>query len=77
MKFSIQIVLIAVVMGALILALLAFGFSDWAGMSYEKYEILQAKPWRPYARLGFSFIMISMTCVIGGMLIRSAFGNRQ
>jgi hypothetical protein len=76
MKLTIQIILMAGVMVGIIILLLAVGFSDWIGTSKEKYETLQAKPWRPFARLAFAFIMISLTCILGGALIRVSFRDR-
>ena len=53
--------------------LLSFGFSDLIG---QNQEIWQTKPWRPYARLALAFILLSMTYVLGGALIRSYFQNK-
>lgn len=76
MKFTLKILVIVAIMGSLIVGLLMFGFSDFNNMSPEHYEMLQAKPWRPYARVALAFILISMICILGGAFIRSIFrGN--
>jgi len=78
MTFTLKILVIAAIMGALIIVLLMFGFSDFYNMSPEHYEIIQAKPWRPYARVAMAFILISMICILGGAFVRSLFtGNNQ
>lgn len=77
MKLSIQILLIVAVMLGMTLLLLSFGFSDWIGTSRDHWEIWQTKPWRPFARLALSFILLSMTYVLGGALIRSYFRNKS
>ena len=76
MKLSVQIIIIAGVLLAITLFLLSFGFSDWIGTSAEKQMIWQTKPWRPFARLALSFILLSTTYVLGGALIRSIYRNR-
>jgi hypothetical protein len=73
MKLSFQIILIAAVMLGITMLLLSFGFSDLIG---ENHEIWQTKPWRPFARLAMAFILLSMTYVLGGALIKSIFRNR-
>jgi O-antigen/teichoic acid export membrane protein len=78
MSYLFKILVLAAIMGALIIMLLMFGFSDFYNMSPEHYEIIQAKPWRPYARVAMAFILISMICILGGAFIRSIFrGNNE
>ena len=76
MKLSLQVLLIVAVMATVILFLLMFGFSDFNSMSSDNSQIWQTKPWRPYARLAMSFILISLTCILGGAFIRSIFRSR-
>ncbi len=76
MKLTVQIVLATAALLAITFFLLAFGFSDWIGTSPAKYEIWQTKPWRPFARLGMAFILLSATYVLGGALIQSIYRNR-
>ena len=76
MKLTIQIILIAGALLAITCFLLSFGFSDWIGTFPAKDEIWQTKPWRPFARLGLAFILLSATYGLGGALIRSIYRNR-
>ena len=61
---------------AVTLLLLSFGFSDWIGTAAEKQMIWQSKPWRPYARLALAFILLSMTYVLGGALLKSVYRTK-
>jgi hypothetical protein len=69
-KFALQVAVAAAVMLAIVAGLLAFGFSDFASRPLND-EIWQTRPRRPFARLAFSLVMISVTALLGGMLIRA------
>ena len=73
MRLFIQCFVAAVLMVIVIVGLICFGFSDFVGFKNdEQFTILEARPWRPYARLAFSFIMISLTVFFGGAFFRSS-----
>ncbi len=65
--------MIGAVMLGIIVLLAGYGFSDLMGTSKSQIDVLQTKPWRPFARLAFSFVMISITCLLGGALIKSLY----
>jgi len=71
-KFILQAVVIAVIMLGIIVGLLMFGISD-----YRHPEIFETKPWRPFARLVFSFVMISGVALLGGAVIRAIYRTRE
>ncbi len=69
MKFALQVAGVSAIMLAIIAKLLVFGFSDFTAEPWD--AAWQAPLWRGVARLTFSFIMISGTVLLGGLLIRA------
>jgi hypothetical protein len=76
MKTMIISILVAGVLLAAIVGLLLFGFSDFMASPWN-HETVELKPWRPYARLIFSGIMVTLLLIFGGALARYAVNARR
>lgn len=76
MKTIIIAVLMAGILFAAVVGLLFFGFSDFMNSPWN-HEVLEMKPWRPYARLIFSGIMVTLLLIFGGALVRYTVMSRR
>jgi TRAP-type C4-dicarboxylate transport system permease small subunit len=75
-----KIVLIVGIAAAFLAAfffLIWFGFSDFHRPVADQLEILEVKPWRPWARLIFSVVMLGILVAMAGLLLRAASQQRE
>lgn len=75
MKITITGILIAAGLLVAIVVLLRFGLSDFAAPPLND-DIWETKPWRPWARVVFSFVMISLLIGATGFFLKVKYRSR-
>jgi hypothetical protein len=74
MKLITKILLVAALMGGLLTVIFMAGVMG-ALKSMHDAVVMETKPWQPIARLGLSFVLMTLTLIFGGALIRVSFRN--
>ena len=69
MKAIVKILFIVVLFGGVLTVIFMAGVLG-ALRSFHDAAVMEAKPWQPIARLGLSFVMMTLTIIFGGALIR-------
>lgn len=72
MKLFLKILVIAALFGGLLSLILMVGVMG-ALHSMHDPTVMETKPWQPVARLGLSFVLMTITIVLGGALLRVSF----
>ena len=74
MKSILKILLVAALFIGLLTVIFMAGVLSSLKSIYDPV-IMETKPWQPIARLGLSFVMMTLTIILGGALIRVSFRN--